>query len=301
MATNETKALTSAPSNDLAKADPVKAALFNEENLRQMALALPKHLTADRLARLALTEFRKNTALHKCSAQSIVAAAMQAAQLGLEFGGVLGQCYMVPYKQEAQLIIGYRGLVELARRSGQIINVLATAVYENDEFEWEEGLQPKIVHKPTKGTRGQLTHVYAIAWFKSGLTQFVVMTREEVERIRNGSNGYKVVKKFGSDSPWDTHFEEMAKKTAIRRLSKQLPLSPEIRAVIDRDESRENEVEPIIDVPFEVDDGEGRQIDATTGEVLADDAIDVTAETVTEPAEEPAQATQATLPLDGEF
>lgn len=296
MTTNETTALTSASKNDLAKADPVKAALFNEENLKQMAMALPKHLTADRLARLALTEFRKTPALHKCTPQSIVSSAMQAAQLGLEFGGVLGQAYMVPYKDEATLIIGYKGLAELARRSGQIVNIQATAVYANDEFDWEEGLTPRIQHKPAKTNRGEMTHVYAIAWFKAGMTQFVVMSREDVEKIRGGSNGYQMAKRFNKSSPWDTHFEEMAKKTAIRRLSKQLPMSPEIRQAIEQDDRREAEAESFIDVPFEtIPDGEGRQVNPSTGEVLEDDEL--MPPTASAAPEAPGQAS---LPLGGE-
>ncbi len=297
MATNETTALTSASKNALAKADPdLKEVLFNEENLKQMAMALPKHLTADRMARLALTEFRKTPALHKCKTESIIAAVFQASQLGLEFGGVMGQAYMVPYGGEATLIIGYKGLVELARRSGAITNIMAEVVCQNDVFEYEQGLEPKLRHVPARGDRGELTDAYAVAWFKNGTKQFVVMSLDEIEKIRRGS-------KQGGSGPWKDHFNEMAKKTAIRRLSKQLPLSPEIRVTLDQLDAREHGIpaEPFIDVPFEsVSDGEGRQFHPTTGEVLADDEfMPPTASPVPETPSTEAPG-QTSLPLGGD-
>lgn len=301
MATNETTALTSAPKNALAKPDPVKDALFNEENLRQMAMALPKHLTPDRLARLALTEFRKTPALQKCTPQSIVASAMQAAQLGLEFGGVLGQCYMVPYKEEATLIIGYRGYIELIRRSGLVINIQATAVYANDVFEYEQGLEPKLRHVPAKTNRGEITHFYSVAWFKDGTKSFIVMSREEVEKIRDGSNGYQMSKRFNKPSPWDTHFEPMGQKTAIRRHQKTLPVSVEIRAAFDRDEQRETGAETIIDVPFEtMPAGDGRQVNPTTGEVLSDDEFMPTTASAAPETPSTEAPGQTSLPLGGD-
>ncbi|MNX81415.1 recombination and repair protein RecT [compost metagenome] len=262
-----------------------------------MALALPKHVTPERMARLALTEFRKTPALHKCKTESIIAAVFQASQLGLEFGGVMGQAYMVPFKDEATLIIGYRGYVELIRRSGQIINIQATAVFENDVFEYEQGLDPKLRHVPAKTNRGEITHFYSVAWFKNGQKSFIVMSREEVERIRDGSNGYQMAKRFNKSSPWDTHFEPMGQKTVIRRHSKQLPMSPEIQAAMERDDRREDEgAEPFIDVPFEsIPDGEGRQVHPSTGEVLEDNEnMPPTASAA------PEAPGQTSLPLGGE-
>ena len=115
--------------------------------------ALPKHMDADRMARIALTTIRTNPQLLECTVPSLMGAVMQAAQLGLE-PGLIGHCYFVPFwnnkkkQREVQFIIGYKGMIDLARRSGHIESIYAHCVYENDEFEYELGLHPKLVHKP---------------------------------------------------------------------------------------------------------------------------------------------------------
>lgn len=212
----------------------------------EIARCLPKHLTADRMTRVALTEVRKNPKLSLCDQASFLGAIMQCSQLGLEPGGVLGHAYLIPFdnnktgKKEVQLIIGYKGLLDLARRSGQIQSLEARAVYSNDKFRVAYGLNPELIHEPNfaAGDRGALTHVYAVAQLAGGGTQFDVLSVAEVQKVRQQS-------KAGNTGPWVTHFEEMAKKTALRRLFKYLPVSLEIQRAVVMDES--NERGPIIE------------------------------------------------------
>lgn len=203
----------------------------------QMALAMPKHMTADRMMRIALTEIRKVPALAKCNVESFMGAIMQCAQLGLEPGGALGHAYLLPFgsgkaadgKANCQLIVGYRGMIDLARRSGQIISLTARTVHSNDTFAYEFGLEETMTHKPAEGDRGPVTHVYAMAKLKGGGIQFDVMSKADVDKVKSQS-------KAGSNGPWVTHYDEMAKKTVIRRLFKYLPVSIEIQTAVSLDE-----------------------------------------------------------------
>lgn len=201
----------------------------------EIARALPKHMDADRLARIALTTIRTNPKLLEASIPSLLGAVMQAAQLGLE-PGLIGHCYFVPFKNgktgqtEVQFIIGYRGMIDLARRSGQIVNIYAHTVHEKDEFDYELGLHPKLVHKPAEGDRGELKFVYAVAHFKDGGYQFEVMSKAEIEKRRQRS-------KAANSGPWVTDYEEMAKKTVIRHMWKYLPISIEIQQQAAQDET----------------------------------------------------------------
>lgn len=205
---------------------------------KQMALALPKCLTADRLTRIVTTECRKTPALLNCNQESFLGAILQCAQLGLEPGGALGHCYLLPFgngkakdgRPNAQLIIGYRGMIDLARRSGQIVSLSAYVVRDGDEFDYELGLHPNIKHRPSHSAKpGAMTYVYAVANLKDGGVQFEVMSRAEIESVRQQS-------KAGNNGPWVNHFDEMAKKTVIRRLFKMLPVSIEIARAVEVDE-----------------------------------------------------------------
>lgn len=230
------------------------ASLLTDPKIKQqMALALPKHMTADRLARIALTEVRKVPKLAQCDQASFLGAIMQAASLGLEPGGALGHCYLIPFENrrqnrtEVQFIVGYRGMIDLARRSGQIVSLEARTVHEADHFEVELGLDSRLVHRPAwdRADRGQVTFVYAVAKLKDGGVQFEVMSRAEIEAVMQQSSGYRMAeataRKYGKapDSPWHKHFEEMAKKTVTRRLFKWLPVSIEIQRAVGLDEQAE--------------------------------------------------------------
>lgn len=210
----------------------------------QMALALPKHMSPDRLARIATTELRKVPKLAQCDQTSFLGAIMQCAQLGLEPGGALGHAYLVPFENkrkgvtEVQFLVGYRGMIDLARRSGQIVSINARAVHEGDEFSYEYGLEETLYHKPSENAdQGKITHVYAVAKLKDGGVQFEVMSRAQVEKVRNESQGFKTAQRFNkTDTPWIAHFEEMAKKTVLRRLFKYLPVSIELQTAVAMDE-----------------------------------------------------------------
>lgn len=205
---------------------------------KQMALAMPKSMTPDRLTRIVMTECRKTPALLKCAPESFYGAVLQCAALGLEPGSALGHCYLLPFgngkdkqgRPSAQLIIGYRGMIDLARRSGQIISLQAYCVHEQDTFNYKLGLDPDIEHIPASvADRGKVTHVYAVAKLKGGGVQFEVMSRAEIEKVRTSS-------KAGNSGPWSSHWEEMAKKTVIRRLFKYLPVSIEAVRAVEIDE-----------------------------------------------------------------
>lgn len=238
-----TTALKAAVTNTPAKRrQNTIAGLLTDPTIKsQIALALPKHMTAERLARIALTEVRKVPALAKCDQASFLAAIMQCAQLGLEPGGALGHAYLLPYENrkkgitEVQFIVGYRGMIDLARRSGQILSIEARAVYEADQFDVRLGLQSDLLHVPAWDAqdRGPLRFVYAVAKLKDGGTQFEVMSRVEVERVRAKSRA-------ANNGPWVDHFEEMAKKTVIRRLFKYLPVSIELATAVALDEQAED-------------------------------------------------------------
>jgi recombination protein RecT len=195
----------------------------------QMALAMPKHLTPERLLRVTMTCIQNTPKLLECDRNSLFAAVMTCAQLGLEPDGMLGQAYLVPFGGKVQFIPGYRGLLSLARNSGEVETISAHEVREKDFFEFEFGLDEKCVHRPARGDRGPITHFYACAKFKDGGKYFDVMTAEEVDTIRDNSQGYKSAKRFAKDgvinSPWVTNYVEMGRKTAIRRIVKYLPLS----------------------------------------------------------------------------
>jgi recombination protein RecT len=213
-----------------------------EQMKPQLAMALPKHLTADRLIRVAMTAVQNTPKLLECDRTSLLSAIMTCAQLGLEPDGVLGQAYLIPFKvagtMRVQFVPGYKGLIALARNSGEVKSISAQVVCEKDRFEYEFGLDEKLVHRPADGDRGEMTHVYAIARFKDGGHHWDVMTRAEVERIRDNSQGYKAAlsasKKWNKpvNSPWVEHFDEMAKKTAIRRIAKYLPMDVQKAAFI---------------------------------------------------------------------
>lgn len=210
-----------------------------EVSKKEIEAALPRHLTPERMLRIAMTEARKNPVLLDCTQASFIGAIIQAAQLGLEPGGALGHCYLVPFNnrkkgiQEVQFMVGYRGMMDLAGRSERVSHVIARAVYAGDQFEYEFGLDEKLIHKPGDvSKRGNLTHVYSIAFLKTGGRLFDVMTIREVNDIRERSRSK-------DSGPWVSDFEAMAKKSVVRRLFKFMPVSIEIQQAVGLDELNE--------------------------------------------------------------
>lgn len=204
---------------------------------------LPAHMNPDRLIKIAITAAAKNPRILDCDRESVMLSIMQAAELGLEPGGALGEGYLVPYGKTCQFIPGYRGMISLARRSGQIVSIEAHAVFEADEFIVEFGLDPKLVHKPTmKAERGNVIAFYAVAKIVGGGIQYDYMTKADVDAIRSRS-------KASGSGPWVTDYNEMGKKTVIRRLFKVLPVSVELcRALELHAESEAGEFDASLEV-----------------------------------------------------
>lgn len=232
----------------------------------QIQAALPKHLDPDRMLRIVLTTVQRTPKLLECTRESLLGAIVQCAQLGLEPDGLLGQAYLIPFfnarqsRTECQLIVGYRGLVQLARRSGEISSVVARIVHQRDTFRYSYELERDILeHKPSGDPDpGPATHAYCIFRLKDGTAHFEVMTVAEINRIRDKSQGYLRDKER---SPWSTHWEEMAKKTVLRRASKMAPASVEdrrlARAIALEDQAATGESQsfdddaPVISVPVD--------------------------------------------------
>lgn len=197
-----------------------------QRSMGQIGKALPSTITAERFARMATTAVTMNPDLGKCTPASFIGAMLTAAQLGLEPNTPLGQAYLIPYNnyktgnKEAQFQIGYRGMIELAHRSGEFKDLSAHVVYANDEFEYELGLEPKLRHKPAMTNRGEPVWVYAVYHLKSGGYGFEVMSKADIEEHRKKYSKAK-------SSPWDTSWESMAKKTVIKQALKFAPLKSE--------------------------------------------------------------------------
>ena len=224
-----------------SKAPDLAHILMSPQTIAQIKAALPRHMQPDRMARVALTETRKNPKLAQCDARTFLGAVIQLSQLGLEPGGALGHAFLIPFENrkkgtvDVQLIVGYRGMIDLARRSGQIATMDARVVREGDAFECQFGDSPRLHHVPNFDDDKPMTHAYFVVVFKDGSKQFDVMSRGQIEKIRNKSQGY-IRGKEGGDTPWITHPEEMAKKTVVRRLFKYLPVSIELQRAVMLDE-----------------------------------------------------------------
>lgn len=211
-----------APNQNTPKKTETPVAIkLMESNKKLINEILPKGFDVGRLVRVISSQIRQNPKLALCDPYSMMHAVMTCAQLGLEPSKTLGRVHLIPYGREVQCIIGYQGLVELARRSGEISELYAEVVYSNDHFKYTLGLNKHLEHTPDfTGDRGEFKCAYAVAKYKDGGNHIVVMSREDIERIKNGTK-YK-------NAIWDSHFDEMAKKTAIRRLAKLLPLTIEL-------------------------------------------------------------------------
>lgn len=189
-----------------------------------IAKALPKVITPERFTRIALSALSNNPKLYECSKLSFLGALMNSAQLGLEPNTPLGQAYLIPYynnkekRLECQFQIGYKGLLDLAYRSGEISMVQAYIVYENDTFEYELGLEPILKHKPAPSNRGNMTYAYAMFKLKNGGQSFIVMSKDDILNY-----GRRYSKTFNA-GPWQTDFEAMAKKTVLKQLLKYAPI-----------------------------------------------------------------------------
>ncbi|MEU4967834.1 recombinase RecT [Streptomyces smyrnaeus] len=187
----------------------------------EIARALPKHMDADRVARIALTTLRRTPKLGECSPESFLGALMTCSQLGVEPGGPTGEAYLVPFKGEVTFVLGYKGMAKLFWQSPMAKSLSAQVVYEGDHFDYEYGLDQKLVHRPALTGRGKPIAYYAVATTTTGGSAFVVLSPEDVEKHRKHSA-------FPNGGPWKDHYEAMAKKTCVRELFKLLPVSVEL-------------------------------------------------------------------------
>ena len=220
---------TDTTSKAIAKVDNSLLGLLASPDVQaQINKVATRHRTAEKLMRLVTGEVKKTPALAKCSVASVMRCVMEAARLGLQPGGALGQFYIVPYGAEATPIVGYRGLITLARRSGKIRRLEAHVVYEADEFQVRFGTDPGLTHIPSmKAERGDIVAAYMVVQMEGESIQVEVMTREDIIAIRDRSRASK-------NGPWVTDFAEMCRKTVVRRGCKYLPMDTEESAPLQR-------------------------------------------------------------------
>ena len=256
-----TTALQTKATTAVAKKQGTAVDYLNNEKFRQqLAAALPKFLDTDHFIRSAITEFRLNPALAECSVPSVLGYFMQAASCGLEPASALGQCYPVPFnnkktgQKECQFIISYRGMLSIARRSGEIASVVAEVVHEKDEFIIEYGMEPKLVHKPyIDGEPGAFKGAYVVVRFKGDGVEPIIkyMSKAEIDKHRARS-------KSSSYGPWVTDYEAMSLKTVFRTVFKWLPVSIEQIQSTTTDGSvsrynanvNSNDIEDLVEVEF---------------------------------------------------
>jgi len=208
-------------------------------------------LSADQLKTQALIAVARNPALLQCSQASFLEAMVRAAELGLRFAGAGGEAYLVPYKNKCTLIVGYRGLCALARRTGKVTRIEARAVHERDHFKISFGSGQQLIHRPYLAPdRGEIVSVY------DGSIQLEVMAKVEVDAIRKRSPA-------GDSGPWQTDYEEMARKTVLRRLCKFLPFPTAFEdALVDEETTKSEQPRKHIEVNVPPEN-----IDYETGEI----------------------------------
>ena len=224
--------------------------------------ALPSVITPERFTRIVLSALSANHQLAQTTPQSFLGAMMTAAQLGVEPNTPLGQAYLIPYRNkgvmECQFQLGYKGLIDLAYRSGEISIIQAQVVYSEDSFTYSFGLEPTLKHIPAASDRGEPIYVYAVFKTKDGGYGFEVMS---IDEIRAFAQKYS---KAYSNGPWQSNFEEMAKKTVLKRVLKYAPLKSDFQRSVVQDETIKNEISSdMYSVPSAVID-----VDTQTGEVI---------------------------------
>lgn len=280
--TNAKQALSKKTSNKPAPQDNVRNLLMSMKG--EINNALPQYLPADKFVRTSLTAINSNPKLLQCSPQSLLAAVMNSAQLGLEFNTPLGESYLIPYENkrkgivEVQFQIGYQGLLKLAHNTGQFKRITAKEVHENDDFDINYGTG-EIYHSPViRGESGDVIGYYAVYETKEGGRDSFYMSKEDAEAY-----GRKFSKSFNS-GPWKTNFDSMAKKSCIIQVLKYAPKAiekPELGQAMAFDnqvfKSANTDAETggiSYDVDYEVVDDETKEepkVDKETGEVLEDD------------------------------
>ncbi len=205
-----------------------------ENSSRFMAALGNDQSKVERWNTLLMMAINRNPDLAECEPGSLVASTLEAAQFGLEFGPK-AHSYLVPYKGKdgkkyCSFMPGWRGLVYAAKQSGETQELRAEAVYEKDEFRYELGMEKQLIHRPALGIRGALVAVYAVVKFTAGGGDFEVMSRDQIDHIKK--------KSASAEGPWKTDYDEMAKKSAIKRICKRLDMGEKVAAVVQYDNQR---------------------------------------------------------------
>lgn len=208
----------------------------------ELKKALPSVLTPERFTRIALSALNNTPDLAKCTPMSFISALLNAAQLGLEPNTPLGQAYLIPYKNkgvlECQFQIGYKGMIDLAYRNGQMQTIQAQTVYENDTFDYCYGLNPQLEHRPAVEDRGQPVYFYGLYKMVNGGYGYAVMSKADMDLFaQTYSKGIS-----SSYSPWKTSYEEMAKKTVIKQALKYAPIKTDLQRALSTDETIKNSI-----------------------------------------------------------
>lgn len=261
-------AIQNATNNKPAAAGKPTMQQYIKQMESEIKKALPSVITPERFTRIVLSALSTNRKLQETTPQSFLGAMMTAAQLGLEPNTPLGQAYLIPFKNhgvlECQFQLGYKGLIDLAYRSGEVSVIQAQVVYANDEFEYSFGLEPTLKHVPAMSDRGDPTHVYAVFRTKDGGYGFEVMSMDDVR-----AHAMRYSKAY-SNGPWQTNFEEMAKKTVLKKVLKYAPLKSDFVRAVAQDETVKTEIsEDMYEVTAEVID-----VDESTGEVIEGEATE---------------------------
>ena len=220
--------------------------------------ALPSMISPERFTRIVMSALSANSDLNKVTPASFLGAVMTSAQLGLEPNTPLGMAYIIKYGDKATFQLGYRGLMALAYRSKEITTIQAQVVYENDTFEYSFGIDPELKHVPARTNRGNPTFVYACYKTKDGGYGYEVMSVEDIN-----IHAKKYSKAYGN-SPWQTNWEEMAKKTVLKKLLKFAPLSVESANAVAADEG----IRTHISDDMNLVETEYATVDANTGEII---------------------------------
>lgn len=253
-----------APQTQLAPARPQESiqALLRSQ-WHKIEAVMPRHMTSERLYQLAVSAINQTPRLAECTPVSLLSCVMKCSALGLEPSAVdgLGRAYIIPYRNkghmEATFILGYKGVIDLARRSGQLRSIHAQAVYQGDEFDsWEDESGQHFKFRPARDvphTPDALTDVYVCAQLRDGGFVFERMTKAEVDAIRKRSRA-------SGNGPWVTDYEAMALKTVIRRAARYLPMATQAQEAVAADETTPDYtgvLAPVMDVEPVAVDGEG--------------------------------------------
>lgn len=211
----------------------------------KLQAVMPSVASPERMYQLGVACVKQDSKLGSCTPQSILSCLLKCSALGLEPSVVdgAGRCYLIPRKGQATFLLGYQGMLELMRRSGEFLSIQVHAVHEGDAFDYEFGTNQYLTHRPCDEP-GRLTHVYLVAKLKGGEEYINVMTRAQVDERRKRSQA-------GSSGPWSTDYEAMAKKTVVRDSYRWLPSSVEMREAVAADETV-----PEMPVEVELETGE---------------------------------------------